>query len=189
MLFRSESLRVLRDREEGVERWLKEEVVKAYEEYRADPASAVSASEVREGAERLYRELAAWDSVGFGLSFAPAKAMSLNNIYVRWLEASDLLGSGAAAVRHPEESKANFPTPKPKTKTQTDDRRRLFGNRQSIAICSPLPPSRRNAQYSRLMLHPCVWGRSRGSGATVVCAAGTRSSSNAYVAMFFSISP
>jgi SAM-dependent methyltransferase len=49
-------------------------------------------------AERLYRELAAWDTVGFGLSFAPAKAMSLNNIYVRWLEAGDLLGSGVAAV-------------------------------------------------------------------------------------------
>ena len=37
-------------------------------------------------AERLYRELAAWDEVGYGLNFAPAKAMSLNNIYVRWLE-------------------------------------------------------------------------------------------------------
>ena len=37
-------------------------------------------------AERLYRELAAWDEVGYGLDFAPAKAMSLNNIYVRWLE-------------------------------------------------------------------------------------------------------
>ena len=49
-------------------------------------------------AERLYRELVAWDGVGFGLSFAPAKAMSLNNIYVRWLEAGDLLGSGAAAA-------------------------------------------------------------------------------------------
>jgi len=49
-------------------------------------------------AERLYRELVAWDDVGFGLSFAPAKAMSLNNIYVRWLEAGDLLGSGAAAA-------------------------------------------------------------------------------------------
>ena len=37
-------------------------------------------------AERLYRELAAWDEVGYGLDFAPAKAMSLNNIYVRWFE-------------------------------------------------------------------------------------------------------
>jgi len=36
-------------------------------------------------AERLYRELVAWDDVGYGLDFAPAKVMSLNNIYVRWL--------------------------------------------------------------------------------------------------------
>ena len=38
-----------------------------------------------------------WDEVGYGLDFAPAKAMSLNNIYVRWLEAGDLLEGGAAA--------------------------------------------------------------------------------------------
>ena len=50
-------------------------------------------------AERLYRELTAWDDVGYGLDFAPAKAMSLNNIYVRWLVPSDLLEGGAAAVR------------------------------------------------------------------------------------------
>jgi protein arginine N-methyltransferase 1 len=48
-------------------------------------------------AERLYRELAVWDEVGYGLDFAPAKAMSLNNIYVRWLEQGDLLEGGAAA--------------------------------------------------------------------------------------------
>src|SRR5262245_33098498 len=47
--------------------------------------------------QRLYRELAAWDEVGYGLDFAPAKRMSLNNIYVRWLEPADLLGGGAAA--------------------------------------------------------------------------------------------
>ena len=47
--------------------------------------------------ERLYRDLAAWDEVGNGHDFAPAKAMSLNNIYVRWLEPADLLGGGAAA--------------------------------------------------------------------------------------------
>ena len=45
----------------------------------------------------LYRELAAWDEVGYGLDFAPAKAMTLNNIYVRWLEAADLLYGGTAA--------------------------------------------------------------------------------------------
>jgi len=49
-------------------------------------------------AERLYRELVAWDGVGFGLSFAPAKTMSLNNIYVRWFGASDLLDCGTAAA-------------------------------------------------------------------------------------------
>ncbi len=48
-------------------------------------------------AERLYRELATWDEVGYGLDFAPAKAMTLNNIYVRWLEPSDLLDGGRAA--------------------------------------------------------------------------------------------
>ena len=35
--------------------------------------------------ERYYRELARWDEVGYGLDFAPAKLMTLNNIYVRWL--------------------------------------------------------------------------------------------------------
>ena len=48
-------------------------------------------------AERLYRELVAWDEVGYGLDFAPARAMSLNNIYVRQLDKSDLLEDGAAA--------------------------------------------------------------------------------------------
>lgn len=48
-------------------------------------------------AERHYRELAVWDEIGFGLDFAPAKAMSLNNIYVRWFEPGDLLAGGAPA--------------------------------------------------------------------------------------------
>jgi SAM-dependent methyltransferase len=48
-------------------------------------------------AERLYRELTAWEEVGYGLDFAPAKAMTLNNIYVRWLEPGSLLDGGAAA--------------------------------------------------------------------------------------------
>ena len=47
--------------------------------------------------ERFHRELAAWDEVGYGLDFTPAKAMSLNNIYVRWFEAQDLLDAGKAA--------------------------------------------------------------------------------------------
>ena len=49
-------------------------------------------------AERLYKELTIWDDVGFGLDFAPARAMSLNNIYVRWLAPSDLL-DGARVAR------------------------------------------------------------------------------------------
>jgi protein arginine N-methyltransferase 1 len=48
--------------------------------------------------ERFYRELATWDEVGYDLDFAPAKAMSLNNIYVRWFEPGDLLEAGRAAV-------------------------------------------------------------------------------------------
>jgi len=47
--------------------------------------------------ERFHRELLLWDEVGYGLDFAPARAMSLNNIYVRWFEADDLLESGKAA--------------------------------------------------------------------------------------------
>jgi protein arginine N-methyltransferase 1 len=47
--------------------------------------------------ERYYRELARWDEVGYGLDFAPAKAMTLNNIYVRWFEAGDLFGGGRPA--------------------------------------------------------------------------------------------
>jgi protein arginine N-methyltransferase 1 len=47
--------------------------------------------------ERFYRQLAAWDDVGFGLDFAPAKTMTLNNIYVRTFEPGDLLGEAAAA--------------------------------------------------------------------------------------------
>jgi protein arginine N-methyltransferase 1 len=48
-------------------------------------------------AERFYRELAAWDDVGYGLDFGPAKTMTLNNIYVRTFEPADLLDSAAAA--------------------------------------------------------------------------------------------
>lgn len=49
-------------------------------------------------AERLYADLAIWDEVGFGLDFSPAKAMSLNNIYVRTLTPGDLLDGGKTAV-------------------------------------------------------------------------------------------
>jgi protein arginine N-methyltransferase 1 len=46
---------------------------------------------------RFFAELAAWDQVGYGLDFAPAKAMTLNNIYVRTFAAGDLLENGRAA--------------------------------------------------------------------------------------------
>jgi protein arginine N-methyltransferase 1 len=46
---------------------------------------------------RFHAELSAWDGVGYGLDLAPAKAMSLNNIYVRTFAAADLLDGGAAA--------------------------------------------------------------------------------------------
>jgi len=48
-------------------------------------------------AERFWRELAAWDDVGYGLDFEPARIMSLNNMYVRTFEPADLLDLGASA--------------------------------------------------------------------------------------------
>jgi len=46
--------------------------------------------------DRIHRELGAWDGCGFDLSMA--KAMSLNNIYVRTFVPKDLLNSGADAA-------------------------------------------------------------------------------------------
>src|SRR5665647_499348 len=46
--------------------------------------------------DRIDRELGAWDETGFDLS--AAKAMSLNNIYVRTIAARDLLDEGSGAV-------------------------------------------------------------------------------------------
>ncbi len=45
---------------------------------------------------KLHADLTTWDSVGFDLTFAAAREMGLNNIYVRWLVPSDLLDGGAA---------------------------------------------------------------------------------------------
>jgi len=42
----SESLDLLQDREEGIERWLREEVVPACLEMEADPSSGMSSSEL-----------------------------------------------------------------------------------------------------------------------------------------------
>ncbi len=47
---------------------------------------------------RFYKELCAWDDVGYGLDLAPARAMSLNNVYVRPFKPADLLGGGKSAV-------------------------------------------------------------------------------------------
>ena len=46
---------------------------------------------------RFLDELAAWDSVGYGLDFGPAKAVTLNNIYVRTFATGDLLDEAQAA--------------------------------------------------------------------------------------------
>lgn len=47
---------------------------------------------------RLRDELCAWDRIGYGLDFAPAREMSLNNVYIRTLRPSELLAEGRAAV-------------------------------------------------------------------------------------------
>jgi protein arginine N-methyltransferase 1 len=47
--------------------------------------------------DRIHRELTAWDDVGFALDLAPARTMSLNNVYVRRLEMGDLLDEGRDA--------------------------------------------------------------------------------------------
>jgi len=43
--------------------------------------------------DRFYKELCVWDKVGYGLDFARAKEMSLNNIFVRTFRKTDLLGA------------------------------------------------------------------------------------------------
>ena len=47
---------------------------------------------------RVQNELTIWDEVGYGLDLAPAKAMSLNNAYVRTLAPSELWQSGRSAI-------------------------------------------------------------------------------------------
>ena len=46
---------------------------------------------------RIHDELSAWDRVGRGLDLGVAKAMSLNNVYVRLLKDTELLGKGTSA--------------------------------------------------------------------------------------------
>jgi protein arginine N-methyltransferase 1 len=50
-------------------------------------------------AARYHADLTTWDDVGFGLDFAPARFMGLNNIYVRPFKPADLLDDGRTA-RH-----------------------------------------------------------------------------------------
>jgi protein arginine N-methyltransferase 1 len=47
---------------------------------------------------RIHLELTAWDRVGFGLDFAAARTMSLNNAYVRSLAPSELVDDGRSAA-------------------------------------------------------------------------------------------
>jgi protein arginine N-methyltransferase 1 len=49
-------------------------------------------------ARRYFDELTAWDEAGYGIDFSQARAMSLNNIYVRSFAPADLLDGGASAV-------------------------------------------------------------------------------------------
>ncbi len=46
---------------------------------------------------RIHRELTVWDHVGHGIDLAPARTMSLNNVYVRAIEPRDLLDAGSSA--------------------------------------------------------------------------------------------
>jgi protein arginine N-methyltransferase 1 len=47
--------------------------------------------------DRIYRELTVWDGVGFGIDLSAARAMSLNNAYVRSFQSDELLDDGNAA--------------------------------------------------------------------------------------------
>ena len=49
-------------------------------------------------APRCFDELAAWDRIGRGLDFGPARRMSLNNAYVRSFPPAELLDRGRTAV-------------------------------------------------------------------------------------------
>jgi hypothetical protein len=49
-------------------------------------------------AGRCRNELVAWDSIGRGLDFGPARVMSLNNAYVRTFPPAELLDRGRSAV-------------------------------------------------------------------------------------------
>ena len=48
---------------------------------------------------RIRDELCAWDRIGYGLDFGPAREMSLNNVYIRTHRPAELLDEGRAAQR------------------------------------------------------------------------------------------
>jgi protein arginine N-methyltransferase 1 len=79
--------------------------------------------------ERLYRELAVWDEVGYDLDLTPAKTMGLNNIYVRWFEAKDLLDGGRAvkAWDHVDFGKAAKTTRNGEVSWRIDKAQRVYG--------------------------------------------------------------
>ena len=98
------------------------------------------------------RFLASWrrgTSVGFGLDFAPAKTMTLNNIYVRTFEADDLLEtapqrspcgtsspSTAATRRRAPAKRAGLSRSAPRSTAWR------CGGRPSWSRASPCPPAR-----------------------------------------------
>ena len=60
-------------------------------------------------APRLYEELTVWDRVGYGLELGPAKAMSLNNVYIRKHAPAELYdgGTGSQCWDHVDFTKPN----------------------------------------------------------------------------------
>jgi protein arginine N-methyltransferase 1 len=48
---------------------------------------------------RVRDELCAWDRIGYGLDFGPAREMSLNNVYIRTLKPEELLDEGRTFQR------------------------------------------------------------------------------------------
>ena len=62
---------------------------------------------------RIDEELRAWQGVGHDINLAPAQTMTLNNAYVRLLQASELLGGGRSAVavgRHRSDARHTLET-------------------------------------------------------------------------------
>jgi SAM-dependent methyltransferase len=49
-------------------------------------------------ADRIHRELTAWDGAGFDLDLSIGRTMSLNNAYVRTIEPGELLDGGKTAI-------------------------------------------------------------------------------------------